>query len=647
MKTHKFFVILFCLASTILVLSCSGLVNSKENKENQTSTGENKTETTVTTEPIISTGTIAQPITDANGNITLTCTDSNNGAFVFVQKNNANRSATGGTWTYSVATVVKFSGSYTGDISSIENLSLVVEKAADENGNLKNAEKTKSFSFVVSTEGTFETTIPSVEIKVSKTEEKPNTSKNTLIKTVTWKDISSVVSVEYKFNLYSDESAECYVTYSKNYAMFSYTIEGIYGVGTYKGNPLEDGIIELYFDKLNLAFESLYAEEIYQAFKEGRSTVTITAKESDLIKVNDCYSLEIQGDTAEILFDNSNFFNTEFLATADGSTGFEVKIKGDEAESFKLSYSSMSEGGHYEGTKTAAFPVQEYLTSITEEVSMQLFAFIDSNNNEEIDRNEEIDVGTSTKLIPGHKTIVEFDIVKTTINFTVLGDTSIFTNPKIVANKKRRGSSSTFYTDIEEGFITVYGNKNSKYGYNTDLTAFDDLDDDGIYNSNYDNLISDSVQIAIDEGETSATINLYSEGESYTKLPANEQIRFCDTLDEVAVNNLTEEQLTHYGFFRTDEEDSPIYFYIPAGEKTDGSFITCYQCETQENPEYHSGDHFWSLLDYCFIFPSISQEVEKNYEGQYSGLTQNMQDIVTVLETHKGFTVFGKDLIGM
>ena len=59
-----------------------------------------------------------------------------------------------------------------------------------------------------------------------------------------------------------------------------------------------------------------------------------------------------------------------------------------------MSYSSISEGG----TKTAAFPVEEYITSITEEISMQLSAFIDSNGNEQSNYTEEIEVGKTFTL---------------------------------------------------------------------------------------------------------------------------------------------------------------------------------------------------------------------------------------------------------
>ncbi len=107
-----------------------------------------------------------------NGDVAeLVCEDNNGGKYVFTQKlsvvNQKTAANVGGTWEYYLNGVLKYSGTFEGDITSdsLSTMTLKVEKVADESGFMKEAKAT-TFEFSIS-DNKFEATIPSVEIKES------------------------------------------------------------------------------------------------------------------------------------------------------------------------------------------------------------------------------------------------------------------------------------------------------------------------------------------------------------------------------------------------------------------------------------------------------------------------------------------------
>lgn len=101
----------------------------------------------------------------------LVCEDDNGGKYVFTQKlsvvNQKTAASVGGTWKFYLNDVLKYSGTFEGDITSdsLSTMTLKVEKVADESGFMKEAKAT-TFEFSIS-DNKFEATIPSVEIKES------------------------------------------------------------------------------------------------------------------------------------------------------------------------------------------------------------------------------------------------------------------------------------------------------------------------------------------------------------------------------------------------------------------------------------------------------------------------------------------------
>ena len=122
-------------------------------------------------------GTVATPEENEQGETVLVCTDSTGGKYIFTETNVMERAAEsipsvqGGVWQFIVDNVILYSGTYEGDIKSedaIKNLVLTVEKAADSKGELKQTKEERTFTFAIETvedEVVFEATIPTVEIK--------------------------------------------------------------------------------------------------------------------------------------------------------------------------------------------------------------------------------------------------------------------------------------------------------------------------------------------------------------------------------------------------------------------------------------------------------------------------------------------------
>lgn len=124
----------------------------------------------VTIEAVETTGEIGEPIVSASGEAVLTCKDSDGGTYTFKQQV-ARSASSSSTWDYSKDGIVLFAGTFAGNIvltegASLSSLNLTVTKAADESGKLIETTEAKTFDFNVEPAGTFNATIPAVEIVV-------------------------------------------------------------------------------------------------------------------------------------------------------------------------------------------------------------------------------------------------------------------------------------------------------------------------------------------------------------------------------------------------------------------------------------------------------------------------------------------------
>ena len=567
-------------------------------------------------------GSVSTP--DDNGNITMICNDKNGGRYEFTQQSLLQRSTTnGGMWSYFVDEIEKFSGSYTGDISSLgtlPSLSLVVEKAADASGKLQVTTETKSFSFDVSN-NKFTATIPSVEIKIE--EKEPTLSIKTLTKSINYQN--------HRFDFYSDNSFELFFSESTSVNDFSYQISGIYGVGKYVGDPKKDGIILIELEK---SIESKYVEfeeQIFQAYKAGENSKNIEIQLKDLVE--DKRFLYYYIEDKNIVKGAGECLKSDF---EEGDMGFSISITGDDFEKFKIEYSVEN------SSKISSFPI-DIPIDLDEYAEVNVYPFLDANNDGKFNNGTEMSLNYQIPTISEKKTVANLNIVKSKINFKVEGDLSTTEKPKLCATSR--------YTDFNQGIVDI--DKNTKSGeievywhnqFGVDKISFyvfDDKDDDFLCSS-VDDKLSERVDVLIYEDGTIPEITINLDSKLYEEQQI--EIKFSNDLSNEEI--LTEDQKNQYGFFRT-ENDAKIYFNIPVGAETNGKFIFCSQCEQNGNSECNSNDHFLELLKYCFIVNSKINEAENNFKGQLIGLTQNMKDIVEVLENRHNFEVFGKDLIGL
>lgn len=168
-KTFKVFGSLLLATSLIFgVVSCDNPSKGVDGSGTESGSGsEGGTETLGKTE-VVTNGSVGKVST--NGDVAeLVCEDDNGGKYVFTQKlsvvNQKTAANVGGTWKYYLNGVLKYSGTFEGDITSdsLSTMTLKVEKVADESGLMKEAKAT-TFEFSIS-DNKFEAKIPSVEIK--------------------------------------------------------------------------------------------------------------------------------------------------------------------------------------------------------------------------------------------------------------------------------------------------------------------------------------------------------------------------------------------------------------------------------------------------------------------------------------------------
>ncbi len=168
-KTFKVFGSLLLATSLFFgVVSCDNASKGVDGTGVESGTGsEGGTETLGKTE-VVTNGAVGE-VSTSDDVAELVCKDENGGKYVFTQKLSVESQRTaasvGGTWKFYLNDVLKYSGTFEGDITSdsLSTMTLKVEKVADESGFMKETEAA-TFEFSIS-DNKFEATIPSVEIK--------------------------------------------------------------------------------------------------------------------------------------------------------------------------------------------------------------------------------------------------------------------------------------------------------------------------------------------------------------------------------------------------------------------------------------------------------------------------------------------------
>ena len=625
------------------VLALTGCPNSATVQPAGDKTPSNTVETkTEKTEALTTSGTMGNPETKADGSATLTTTDSNGGRYTFTQPAppaaSIRSASSSGTWAYTNSTGIKqFAGSYSGDITSsgANSLSLTVEKAADPSGKLQEVTEPQSFDFVVSSSGTFSATIPAVEIVVQV--EPPAGTSPSIIKTVTMthffssgKDFYYDQEGSHTINFYSNKTFTSRMKFIRTLkeVNFSYTIEGPALVGTYTGDSLTDGTVLLNVQKWSkilvsgVSITSPELTEVFTAYRSGASSKTVTITEADLTPFTTTYPIIISGDTFS---DTASTSISTYIPNDDGSTTFTVEAYGDDVASFKLyyqmgenngdgsySYSSGDPSGYGNFSETIS------ITDAAENTAIGFELFLDKNGNDIRDAGTDIMIElASVDLKPGHHTTTIVDIKKHSIDFTIEGDTSQYQDIYV---------SAGYYgptVPMSAGSIDVYtGNiRDSGSIRFIDLKAEEHIPE-GSYPNTYD--ISDTIELYLDEGAIPSSITLTL----YNKLKDGKKI----TIKEHPVSETSAEKEKRFRF--EQEVDGNLIFYIPTGTGSDGAFLSS---------TYRSPKDSLIAFTYLGLRPKI-QAVENNHTYQFTGLIQNMQDVVWFLENRKGLTVEGTDL---
>ena len=179
---------------------------------------------------------------------------------------------------------------------------------------------------------------------------------------------------------------------------------------------------------------------------------------------------------------------------------------------------------------------------------------------------------------------------------------------------------------MSEGKIDVYVN-NTQTGSirSIGLTAEEHADGFSKYS------ISDTVEFYLDEEvpPTSITLTLYDKLEEGKKI----------TVEEYTTSETSTPEEKQFRF--VEGNNGNITFYIPTGTGSDGEFLSPIASRTGRN------------LTTCLInstyagLLTLRDPAEYNLTHQFTGLVDNMKDIVYFLENRMKLTVAGKDLIGL
>lgn len=596
---------------------------------------------------VTTTGTMGKPETATDGSITLTTTDSTGGQYIFKQigggVSSIRSASNNGTWSYTNNKKIKqFEGSFNGDITSqgANNLNLTVEKAADASGKLQEVTEPQKFVFEVSDTGTFSATIPAVEIAKENTTTTPPANEVKLIKTATMSGVNSGKGYfsndeyRYTYKFYSDKTFKAY--YEGNHIFeeinFTYTFEGLALVGTYTGNPLVDGPVVLNAQKWNkfLSSRSVIAStevtEVFTAYKNGATSKTITIPETNLTPLTISTQISISGDS--VIGEDLDF--ATYTSNEDNSTTFKLEASGDDIESFKLCYclgEKNGKGGYSVSTQGEYCDLSETISILdaTENTVIEPYLFIDQDGNNTMDDGTDIIVKVATiNLKLGYQTTAKVEIKKLPIQFTISGDTSQYQNIHISTGYKG------ITVPMSEGKIDVYVN-NTQTGSirNISLTAEEHSTNE--YGSLNKYSISDTVEFYLDEGTppTSVTLTLYDKLEEGKKI----------TVEEYPTSETSTTEEKQFRFVKGNNGN--IIFYIPTGTGSDGEFLSPIAARTGRNLTT-------SLINCTYAgLVNLRDAADDNFTYQFTGLVDNMKDIVYFLENRMKLTVAGKDLIGL
>lgn len=604
------------------VLALTGCPNSATvqpaGDKTPSNTGETKTEKT---EALSTSGTMEKPALQADGSVTLTTTDSNGGRYTFTQPAPPAASirsvnSGGGTWDYTNSTGIKqFAGSYSGDITSsgANSLSLTVEKAADPSGKLQEVTEPQSFDFEVSSDGKFEATIPAVEIAVP-----VEPTEVELIKTATQessyssKDSTGTQYTTLTCDFYSDDTFKMYaeLTFRPNdeSVNFSYKQEGIAFTGTYTGNPLEDGQIIANIQKMSKKYYEFDYPALYQAYKDGKNSVTISLTEEDLVAMQTTMPIIITGSQ----FQEEIYDKASYSQNTDGSTTFQVNVSGENASHFQLKYWTYtgedSNGSETEQTGSFGTPLSVADATDDTKVSVSLFWSDDTTPAVSYDG-----ISLRKNTIPlksGHNAMIDMKVRKTSVPFNVEGNTGQYENLYVHTNY----ISHALAISTSSGIIDFYFLDD-----NGDVLFYNLIAENRTSSDSYGYTVSDSVPVIIDKENpptTPVTIRLYD------TLTDGNKITITGYPSDTT---FTEEEKKHFRFAKAD---SGLAFYIPVGAGTDGSFLGSGSIIELFQATYYPIDH-------------LARQANNNHTYQFTGLIQNMQDVVWFLENRKGLTVEG------
>ena len=575
-------------------------------------TGETKTEKT---EALTTSGTMGNPETKADGSFTLTTTDSNGGRYTFTQPAppaaSIRSASSSGTWDYTNSTGIKqFAGSYSGDITSsgANSLSLTVEKAADPSGKLQEVTEPQSFDFEVSDSGTFSATIPAVEIVVQV--KPPAGTSPSIIKTVTKESSYSSSDSTLTCDFYSDDTFKMYaeLTFRPNdeSVNFSYKQEGIAFTGTYTGNPLEDGLLIANIQKMSKKYYKFDYLALYQAYKDGKTSVTISLTEEDLVAMQTTMPIKITGSQ----FQDEIYDKASYSQNNDGSTTFQVNVSGENASHFQLKYRTYTgeDSNGSETQQTGSFGTPLSVAAATDDTKVVITLFWSDDTTPDVSYDY-ISLSQTTQLKQGHNAQIDMKIRKISVPFIIEGTQDQYEDIRIYSDSHRALDVPASSAAIDFYILDQY-----------------DISDYTLYAKNSGGYsISDSVPVIIDKENpptTPVTIRLYD------TLTDGNKITITGYPSDTT---FTEEEKKHFRFAKAD---SGLAFYIPVGDDTDGSFLGSGSIIELFQATYYPIDH-------------LDRQANNNHTYQFTGLIQNMQDVVWFLENRKGLTVYGKELIGL
>ena len=314
-------------------------------------------------------------------------------------------------------------------------------------------------------------------------------------------------------------------------------------------------------------------------------------------------------------------------------TVLNVSLTGDDASLFKLELANGTSAQPRVQNSPSSWTID--LAGGTQDLAVN--AFIDRNANSVRDIDE-LRVCSWYTLTEGQTLSETIQLGKTVLSMLVTGDTSIFTHPMYINNRNGSGSSSPVVAAISAPSMVVYGDLMATFGSTGYLSVFDDLNDNQQYDR-YEPIISTAEVTWNYEAAVTASLTLMANPPQV--LGAGKRVEIG-----AGASQFYPQDMVHYRFiFRGDRND--YVFVLPTGLGTDGSFITCYQCEVDPpRSDWHSGDHLWSLLLLAYgNDDSKLTEAINNYDQQLVAWKQNVKDVVTYLESVKGLTIYGKELL--